>query len=285
MTLKKTLISFALSLSIMPVAQATSIIVDGNLSDWGLHTNGDLNDWTASASLGSSLMRTLDDFQIGSNGYLSPGYGGQAYDAEALYSFSDGTNLYIALVTGLSPDTPNIAGSSYGPGDLAIDFGNDGSFEFGIQTTGSDKGNIYQNASWGLGLWDVNGHYINDTHLAPDPSHPTSIIDGSGTLVGAAIMEYNNNAIQKMGLYNDNHYILEAAIPLLAFSGFSGEFVLHWTMNCANDAIQLISSLPEFASTSHNSTSVPEPATLALITLGMLGLTASQRKRTTALSA
>lgn len=284
MTLKKTLISFALSLSIMPAAQATSITVDGNLSDWGLHTNGNINDWTASTSLGATLKSAIDDVYISPNGYLNPGYGGQAYDAEALYSFSDGTNLYVALVTGLNPNTlTNPRQNTYGPGDLAIDFGNNGSFEFGIQTTGSDKGNIYKNVSWGLGLWDVNGRETRLSGLAADPNLPTSIIDGTGNLVGAAILEYNNNAIQNMGIYGGNHYVLEAAIPLLAFSGFSGEFVLQWTMNCANDAIKLISSLPEFGSTTHNSTSIPEPATFALIALGMVGLTASQRKRTPAL--
>lgn len=63
---------------------------------------------------------------------LFPGWGGQAYDAEALYVHLDTSYLYLALVTGLSPNTPNNpAGNSYGPGDFAIDFldfGQAGSF-------------------------------------------------------------------------------------------------------------------------------------------------------------
>lgn len=282
MTVKKALISFALSFSIMPVAQASSMTIDGNLSDWGLQRKGKTSDWTPNPSLGSSLKYVLEDDN-------ARGRGGQAYDAEALYSFMDGANLYIALVTGLDPNRLNDPSrNTYGPGDFAIDFtnyGSDGSFEFGIQTTGTEKGNIYQNVSWDLGLWDTKGEEAKKTHKPVDPKHPTSIVDGTGSLVGTAALEYTDNYFKKMGLNKkDKHYVIEAAIPLIAFTGFSGEFVLHWTMNCANDAIQLISSLPELASISHNSTSVPEPTTLALIALGMLGLKASQRSRTTALS-
>ena len=280
---KKILISIALSLSILPVVQAANITVDGDLSDWGLHTNGNINDWTASSSLGTSLKRALEDDN-------APGRGGQAYDAEALYSFMDATNLYIALVTGLDPNRLNDPSqNTYGPGDLAIDFtnfGNTGSFEFGIQTTGPDQGKIYQDVSWGLGLWDVNDKESKKSGLPANPNHPTSIIEGTGNWVGNAILEYTETAFKNMGEYTNNkHYVIEAAIPLVAFTGFSGAFTLHWTMNCANDTIQLMSSLPALGLITHNRTSVPEPATLALIALGMLGLTTSQRKRPTTLSA
>ena len=207
---------------------------------------------------------------------------------QALYSFYDSTNLYLALVTGLDPNRLNTPSqNTYGPGDFAIDFGSDGSFEFGIQTTGLDAGDIYRDVSWDLGLWDVNGKKSKKSGLPADPNHPTSMDTNTGTkLVQAATLKYTETELYNMGKRkNDGHYVIEAAIPLIAFTGFSGAFTIHWTMNCANDTIQLISSLPELASISHNSTSVPEPATLALITLGMLELTASQRKRMKALSA
>ncbi|QPK63483.1 PEP-CTERM sorting domain-containing protein [Methylomonas sp. LL1] len=249
-------------------AQAASIHVDGNLADWGLHRNGNINDWTPNPLLVPLSQYYVEDQTGNRNTRVFPGYGGQAYDAEALYTFIDNTHLYIALVTGLSPSTPNNpTGNSFGPGDFAIDFGHDGSFEFGIQTTGDNAGKVYRDIAWDYGLWDSNGEYIKDSKLAPDPSHPTSIISGTGTEVGVGDLIYSGISFTNMGQYvDDSHYVIEAAIPLLAFSGFSGKFDIHWTMNCANDAIWVDPII----------SNVPEPATFALLTLGLSGMAFSR---------
>lgn len=267
MKYSKVLIVTVLSSSLYSSAQAASITVDGNLADWGLKRNGNVSDWVPNSALVLPNQFTVEDQTGGLNTYLTPGYGGQAYDAEAMYTFTDNSNLYIALVTGLSPNTPT-SGNSYGPGDFAIDFGRDGSFEFGIQTTGADKGKVYKNVVWDLGLWDANNQYINNSHQPANALHPTSI--RSGTYAGVGQLIYDANlGFNNMGQYiNDYHYVIEAAIPLAVFTGFSGLFDIHWTMNCANDSISVD---PELAR-------VPEPATLALLMLGLTGMAFSKQR-------
>ena len=106
-------------------AAAAAFTIDGNLNDWGInHTT-----WAPSAG----IHATVED-QTGSGSFfLAPGWGGQAYDAEALYAQILGNTLYIALATGHNPTTAqNPGANSYGAGDFAIDFGKNGSYEVGI---------------------------------------------------------------------------------------------------------------------------------------------------------
>lgn len=251
-------ITLFLMLAISLPAQSASITIDGQLSDWGLGRNGNSSDWLPSSALSPNLRYIVEDQTGGANVRLYPGWGGQAYDAEALYAFTTNSHLFVALVTGLSPNTPNNpAANSYGPGDFAIDFGSDGTFEFGIETTGSNAGSIFRVNDWAYGLWDASGNY---NPANPDRRHPTSIL--AGILVGSSDLVYSSTPFNGMGIHtNDGHYVIEAAIPLSVFSGFSGKFDIHWTMNCANDAILLDPILPNH---------VPEPATLALLAVGFL---------------
>ncbi|MBS3963562.1 MAG: PEP-CTERM sorting domain-containing protein [Methylomonas sp.] len=250
---------FALT-TMLPV-HAASIVVDGNVSDWGLSRNGNANDWIPNRVISSNLEYIIEDQTGGASVRLFPGWGGQAYDVEALYAFTNTSHLFIALITGLSPNTPNNpAANSYGPGDFAIDFGSDGSFEFGIETTGANAGAVFRISEWAYGLWDSLGNY-NPTN--PDRRHPTSIL--AGILVGDGDLIYTDTPFKNMGVHrNDAHYVIEAAIPLSVFTGFSGKFDIHWTMNCANDALLLDPFLPPSA--------VPEPSIIALLAFGILAL-------------
>lgn len=252
-------------------AQAVTITIDGNLADWGLQRNGNATDWNPDPALNlvKDIHYKVEDQTGNANTYLNPGWGGQAYDAEALYVYLNSTHLYLALVTGLDPKTKtNPAANTYGPGDFAIDFGQDGVFEFGIETTGSKAGAVYQVTQWGYGLWDVNGNY---NPANPDKKHPTSIL--KGTQIGMGDLIYTTTPFTNMGAHKkDKHYVIEAAIPLSAFLslGYSGKFDVHWTMDCANDAIWADPVLATNA--------VSEPATLALLPLGLLGLLAMRRR-------
>ena len=108
--------------------------LDGNLADWGLTRTGSVADWTPNSQI---KAWAVEDQTGGLNTKLTPGYGGQAYDVDAQCIDYAAQYLYLALVTGHNSLTPN-GGNSFAPGDFAFDFGRDGSYEFGLETTGSN---------------------------------------------------------------------------------------------------------------------------------------------------
>jgi hypothetical protein len=239
--------------------QAAAYTIDANLADWGLHRNGNAADWTPQVL---TKAWAVEDQTGGRGTYLTPGYGGQAYDVEALYIDYDATYLYLAMVTGHSPLTPN-SGGNYAAGDFGIDFGRDGSYEFGLETTGSNgniKGGLYAVSTWGAGLWGAANE------------GPTSILNG--TLLGMGAVAYTTTGVNNMGVYQtDKHYFYEARIPVALFGDFWGNgdaFDVHWTMNCANDSLK-VDPVP--------GATVPEPGTLALLPLGLLGMFGMARRR------
>jgi hypothetical protein len=257
-----------LSLLALSVPAAHAYTIDGNLSDWGVKRTGQESDWTPNAG----VYHTIEDQETS---FLSPGWGGQAYDAEALYVDLVGNTLYIAMATGHNPNTLN-SGNNYGAGDFAIDFGRNGSFEVGINVkpgwdTFGESGGVYKVDEWHYGIWDSNGNQTNPTSSNYNPNllHPTSI--KSGDWLGQSQLFYTTKetttAAQRKG-YGEwaqhEHYFYEIALDtqLLRDAGWMGEsFDVHWTMNCANDAI---SADPPG--------SVPEPGTLALMLLGLTGV-------------
>lgn len=242
-TLCKTLLAGAL----MAASSGTwAYVIDANLADWGLTRTGSATDWTPRAPV---KAWTVEDQTGGLGVYLSPGYGGQAYDVEAMYIDFDSQYLYLALATGHNPATPQ-GGGRYAAGDFAFDFGRDGSYEFGLETTGSNgntRGGLYRVAHWGAGLWGAANE------------GPTSIL--AGNLLGLADLAYTTTGVNNLGVYrNDLHYFYEARIPVALFGAAWGQaFDVHWTMNCANDSLKL------------DPAPVPEPATLALLAAGALG--------------
>ena len=61
-----------------------------------------------------------------SEGRVYPGWGGDAYDVEAMYYGLDNSYAYFAVVTGFPLAGRDWGSTHYDPGDIAIDFGNDG---------------------------------------------------------------------------------------------------------------------------------------------------------------
>lgn len=264
---------------------AAAFTIDGDLTDWGI------NPTTWAPAAGSGIQSTIEDGTGSGSYFLNPGWGGQAYDAEALYakvSLAE-QKLYIALATGHNPRTLNQpSANSYGAGDFALDFGKDGSYEVGINIkhvvswvsstdyaveTFGVEGGIYQNARWNDGLWNSSGGYTDPAApgYSPDPLHPTYL--AGGTLAGMATLAYTTTPTTGYGSAPlDGHYFYEMSLDLqvLRDSGWrDGQaFNIHWTENCANDSI-LVDPPGE----------LPEPGTLLLTGLGLFGLVSPRTKK------
>lgn len=250
------LVVTSLTLAISLSTSASAYVIDANLADWGVRQTGAATDWMPGTQTKAWMV---EDQTGGLNTRLSPGYGGQAYDVEALYVDYNAQYLYLAMITGHNPLTPN-SGGSYGAGDFAIDFGRDGSYEFGIATLGNGKlqGGVYSVTQWGSGLWGAANE------------GPTSIT--SGNLLGLAQMAYTTTGTNNMGVYaGDSHFMYEVRIPTSLFTVYWGQndFNVHWTMNCANDSLRV--SAP--------AQSVSEPGTLVLFPLGLIGMGWLARRR------
>lgn len=249
---------------------AAAYVIDGNLApDWAINK--------ANFKPGAAVKGyTVEDWTKNGSGYLNPGYGGQAYDAEALYVDFDANNLYIGLITGLDPAT-RMGNNTYAPGDFLIDFGRNGSFEYAFTTTviktangslyrpGIQSGALYRVGGaangWYFGLWNnQNSSYANGR----DP-----VAVKAGTLKGVGQMA-TSGPVTGYGQYSgDTHYMYEAAIPRSLFGDDWGlPFDVQWAMLCGNDVISADPPLP-----------TPEPMSLTLVGGALAALAIGRRKR------
>lgn len=254
MKMKKFILAVVFALGFSHAAFAFSFSLDGNLSEWGVTpgTYGSSH-WAPS----SGVYWTEEDYEPGSHpqGFLNPGYGDQTFDAEAMYAAYDDTNLYFAIVTGF----PLTGSNGYAPAPIAFDFGRDGSYEFGINVTGSSSGSLFHPDSWTDGLANWGAGWLG--HV----SYPISMINAQLVFdPSAANLVYNNAFYGATG-----HYVIEGFMPIGAFgsSNWNRDFSMHWTMTCGNDAINLAVN------------TTPEPASMALLAIGLVSTVIARRKR------
>ncbi len=221
--------------------------IDGSLDDWGVIPG---TDWIPKAGASYSL----EDNAPNSSGYVGPGYGNQEYDVEALYVTWDSANLYVAIVTGFPQTGRDYNSIHFDAGDIAIDVGLDGNYDYALRVAGSEVGSFYQVSSWE----DV--YYSSYVESNPFRAATGSLL-GSGTLSYLPWSGWDDNDLASQ------RYIIEASIPLALFNGPLGSFGVHWTIECGNDYLNV------------EAIHTPEPATLILIGSGLLGMGALRGRR------
>ncbi len=260
------------TLAFSAAASASPYVVDGDLADWlAGPPKGNASDWTPWSD--HSLKWVVEDQN---SSYLNPGYGGQPYDAEAIYIDLIDDDLYIAVVTGRAP---NAAG--YPGGDIALNLNwvvgtEDASFEIGVITRDHDgfrSGDVVEVAEWYYGLWIEPDEYDPSGSSDYKSAHPVGV--KSGDKLGKAELVYtealyDGDSIARLGEYTGSHYVIETKLDLsvLGIDLGNDPFLAHWTAWCANDWIQ-VDPDPQ---------SIPTPSTLFLLVPGFLGLFRLRRK-------
>ncbi len=219
---------------------ALTVNVDGNLSDWGLSTAGFVtngNNWDP----GLPGVYVAQEDWVGSGGYVGPGWGYQNYDIEAILVTSDATNLYIAIASGFPP----FNNGHYDPGDIAIDLGADGSYDYAFVFYPDGRSNIaHDDALYQVLDSSAWQEVYYSQHSESDP-YRLKDVAGLYQYIADGSFAYTSDSTPR--------YLMEVSIPWSALGGYVGWFKVHWTMECGNDHLEV---------TAYHT---PEPASILLL--------------------
>ncbi|WP_286817217.1 PEP-CTERM sorting domain-containing protein [Desulfobacter sp. UBA2225] len=220
----------------------------------------------------ASLFPAADGWtQIANDdGSISPGVGGQTFDAEYLAYKLVGNTLFVGLQAGFDLVDGHVKytdNKDYYAGDLALSFDGNAStyeyaFDFGLFTKDYYNGELVEADNNADGKDDFGLYSVTEWNddIAFTTSNPFAM-DG-GTMVSGA------NGTTAAG-QDGTSYWRTVSFDLTSL-GLTGIFTLdaHWTMSCGNDAINGSADVP-----------VPEPATMLLFGTGLMGLAGLQRRR------
>ncbi len=193
-------------------ASAWDYTVDGELNDWGVIP---FSDWEPTSDTADYIV---EDFGSGAD---RP-WGGEKWDIEAMYFDNNYENAYFAIIT----SHPNDGSVSTTMGDLALDINNDGRYEYGIKTTGGNKGQICYKPKWkkklfsrGPATFRCNGA---NSQVMPDEA----------LVIWKQADQYDN------GYAN---YVIEVEASVNSLGNPTNEQLsnAHTSMSCLNDVIEL----------------------------------------------
>ena len=191
---------------------------------------------------------------------IGPGVGGQAYDVEYLGLYINSDTVFFGLQTGFDLVNGRDFGSlHFGPGDFALDIGNDGSYEYAIRFIYGGSGvtySLYKDVTWYAPYYPA--------HNVASPFRMEH-----GTEIAGGIWETGFSNPVSPG----DSWVLEGGFDRSLLDELGSDFqdtvTIHWTMQCGNDYLnQSVTVNP-----------VPEPATIFLLGMGMIGLAVTSRSK------
>ena len=275
-----------LAIAVFAGGASASITVDGDWSDWFTYGGSGTNNWDQAAAAGSTLnagIRSLADEEG-----PTPGYGGQLYDIEQIFYFFDdadannplsGGTLYVGLVTGFPP--AGVDADGYYAGDLFLGLGGTGSLDIAVGVAEANVLDPTQDGRFGRAFFGSPGNWLDPDPFSSSTPWRMDLDDLPGGPSGGA----NEGTLAEVtgplspavvwggvGVHN----FLEVSIALdgageeAITNVTTGGLGLHWTMGCGNDEITVNDTIP-FAP-------VPEPTTMVLLGMGVLGMALRARR-------
>ncbi|RJG01904.1 PEP-CTERM sorting domain-containing protein [Noviherbaspirillum sedimenti] len=214
--------------------------------------------------------------------YLGPHYGGQNYDVEFMAVAYQAGKIFLTIATGQRPDN---GAQYYSPGDIRIVDNNNKVYGIevggGAGGTGIKQGAINEGAQGTTYTLNSNGYTVSSANAAAAQTAGSiwsNVQWMSSPIAGeTAGVQFNagvNSAKLGMADYvytrddvTNQHSVIELSFELAMFSNASA-LDFFWAPSCNNDVLNVHADVSQ----------VPEPATLALFGVGLLGFV--RRRRT-----
>ncbi|MBI2425867.1 MAG: PEP-CTERM sorting domain-containing protein [Candidatus Hydrogenedentes bacterium] len=264
---------------------AGAVTTDGNWSDWFAWSGGGApvgagnnataggNNWNGN---GPDLFAPGVVYQPVADGTF-PGSGGQDYDIEAvMLFFDDNTNrLHFGMVTGFNPAGSFGGGGPHYAGDVFFGLGGGVPSDLAV-TVGTENTVANDNGARFAQLFGNTGWTTTDPNVAANVPFATPYRvneDAGGVLDLTAARGLQVNWGTNVNGSTEHNFLeisfLLDALEVEAVTGDQGGVSLHWTMLCGNDVVDFATEEPLAP--------LPEPATIALFGMGLVGVVLRKR--------